>query len=217
MKITDIAYQIIIVCGDLFTISVFNKEPPPEITHDGLVRKHDSNNALAYVSPDADFSRYKKVAIMDVYVAFQKYWNREHRGISKSEMVCIKRRIKNLFRNVFVDVLEEGGYPVVYGQGDDVLLIRPAIIDLDITVPDVQKTGRRRTYAANAGVATLYVELFDSNTSAILARAIDPKARRNNYGNWRMTGTSGANSAEAHRVIKGWATLLRDALNRVQR
>lgn len=154
---------------------------PPETTHDGLVLMRDSKVAVAYVDPEADFSQYKKIQILDVYVAFKKHWQRQHR-VSKNDMERIKRRVKELFRNVFVEVLEGGGYPVVYENAEDVLLVRPAIIDLDISAPDTMKPGRRIIYVANAGAATLYIELFDSNTSDILARAIDRKAGRNNYG-----------------------------------
>lgn len=214
-RVTTIQSLILIICGVCFTGTVLAKEPPPETTHDGLVLKHDSKVALAYVNPEADFSQYTKIQILDVYVAFKKNWKREHR-VSKGAMNRIKRRASELFRNVFVEVLEEGGYPVVYENGEDVLLVRPAIIDLDITAPDTMKGGRSRTYVANAGAATLYIELFDSNTSAILARAIDRKAGRSNYGSWRMSGSSVYNSAEARKILKNWATLLLGALNDAQ-
>jgi hypothetical protein len=35
------------------------------------------------------------------------------------------------------------------------LLLRPAIIDLDITVPDSMSAGRSRTFTASTGAATL--------------------------------------------------------------
>ncbi len=213
--VTFLQHLILIFCGVLLTSTVLAKGPPPETTHDGLVLKRDSKVAVVYVNPEADFSQYKKIQILDVYVAFKKHWQREHR-VSKGDMNRIKRRAAELFRNVFVEVLEEGGYPVVYENGEDVLLVRPAIIDLDITAPDTMKAGRSRTYAANAGAATLYIELFDSNTSAILARAIDRKAGRSNYGSWRMTGTSVYNSAEARKILKNWATLLLGALESAQ-
>lgn len=216
MKLTILANRLMIVfCLVLLTSPIAVAEEIAETTHDGLVLMRDSKVAVAYVDPEADFSQYTKIQILDVYVAFKKHWQREHR-VSKGDMDRIKRQAAELFRNVFVEVLEEGGYPVVYENAEDVLLVRPAIIDLDITAPDTMRAGRSRTYAANAGAATLYIELFDSNTSAILARAIDRKAGRSNYGSWRMTGTSVYNSAEARKILRNWATLLMGALDNAQ-
>ena len=216
MKLTILANRLMIVfCLVLLTSPIAVAEEIAETTHDGLVLMRDSKVAVAYVDPEADFSQYTKIQILDVYVAFKKHWQRKH-SVSKRDMERIQRRVKELFRNVFVEVLEDGGYPVVYENADDVLLVRPAIIDLDITAPDTMKPGRTITYSANAGAATLYVELFDSNTSDILARAIDRKAGRRNYGSWRMSGSSVYQSAEARRILKQWATLLKEALDRAQ-
>jgi hypothetical protein len=204
----------LLFCMFFLTSSVAVAADNPEISYDGLVRKHDAKAAAVYVKPGADFSIYKRVRILDVYIAFKKDWQREHRGVTKNDMERIKRRLAEMFREVFVDVLEKGGYPVVYEDGDDVLLIRPAIIDLDITAPDVMTAGRSRTYVTSAGAATLYIELYDSTTGEILARAIDRKSGRN-YGSWRMS-SSVTNSAEARRILKQWARMLKEGLDRAE-
>ncbi len=119
-----------------------------------------------------------------------------------------------VFREVFVEELDtEGDYQVVDEIGDDVMIIRPAIIDLDVTAPDTGGAGRSRTYTSSAGAATLYVELYDSVTGEILARAIDRKAGRG-YGHLRWSNRV-SNSAEAKRVLREWAGLLRQRLDEV--
>ena len=55
----------------------------------------------------------------------------------------------------------------------DVLLRRPAIIDLDIAAPDTMSAGRSRTFTTSTGAATLYIELFDSASGASIGRAAD--------------------------------------------
>jgi hypothetical protein len=187
--------------------------PEPAETLEGLKLVPDTKAAAVYVLPEADFKQYSKFLILEPYIAFKKDWKREHRGVSNSEMERIKERLGNLFVEVFTDTLEAGGYPVVTAAGDDVLILRPALIDLDVTAPDVMTADRGRTYVANAGAVTIYIELLDSTTGAMLARAIDRKAARDR-GTFQLS-SSVSNAAEARTALKYWAELLRDRLKAI--
>jgi hypothetical protein len=160
--------------------------------------------------------------ILDCHVAFKKNWqrdqNRDRKSVSNrasdSDMERIKEDMAQVFQEVFVEELDtQGGYQVVDEVGDDVLIIRPAIIDLDVTAPDTGSASRSRTFTSSAGAATLYVELYDSVTGEILARAIDRKAARD-YGHMTWSNRV-SNSAEAKRVLRQWAGLLRQRLDEV--
>jgi hypothetical protein len=194
---------------------VSGSNDPPEVTHDGLHLVPDSKVARAWVDPEADFSIYQRVGILDCYVAFKKDWANEHR-VSAQDQQRIKDGVANLFRDVFVTVLEENdGYEVVDGAAPDVLLIRPAIIDLEITAPDTMEAGRSRSLVANAGSAVLFIELFDSLSSDILARAVDRSSARNT--GYMNLGNRVENSAEARRMFTNWARLLRDRLDEIHK
>ncbi len=195
------------------------KKEPPQETHDGLTLVPDRKVATAYVDLDADFSVYDKIMILDCYVAFKKDWQRgkkrsgSHIRISSSDMEKIKTDVAGLFREVFTEKLGgDGGYEIVEAAGDNVLLVRPAIIDLDITAPDTMQAGRSRTYTSSAGTATIYIELYDSVTGDILARAADRKAARSVGGNMSYTNRV-TNRADARRMLGTWAELLRDRLD----
>ena len=173
------------------------EQEPPQETHDGLTLVPDRKVATAYVDSDADFSAYDKIMILDCYVAFRKDWQRDHKQagsqirISSSDMEKIKTDVAGLFREVFTEKLGmDGGYEIVEAAGDDVLLVRPAIIDLDITAPDTMSAGRSRTYTSSAGAATIFIELYDSVTGDILARAADRKAARSVGGYMSYTPTT---------------------------
>ena len=56
--------------------------------------------------------------------------------------------------------------------------LHAAIIDLDVNAPDVRSAGRSNTFTTSAGSMTLYVELYDSETDDLLAKALDPQADR---------------------------------------
>lgn len=190
----------------------------PEVTEDGLHRVPDSKMAIVYAEPEADLSGYQKVQLLDAYVAFKKNWERNQRSssagparITSRDMEKIKNNLAGEFQSIFTEALQNGGYPVVDAAGDDVLLIRPAIINLDVTAPDLGTAGRSKTYAESAGEMTLYVELYDSVTGDLIAKAIDRRIDRNRgYYTWTNSVT---NKAAANRILKGWAEILVTALN----
>jgi hypothetical protein len=122
-------------------------------------------------------------------------------------MERIKADVATLFERVFSERLEAAGYPVVDVMGDDVLLLRPAIIDLDVTAPDLNTAGRTRNFTASTGAATLYIELYDSVTGDILGRAADRQSVRNAGGNISWSN-SVSNMADANRMIGRWADRL---------
>jgi hypothetical protein len=194
-------------------------EGPVQVTHDGLHLVPDTEVAAAWVKPGADFSGYDRIMLLDAYVAFRKDWERDQRRsrlqtITKSDIERMKREVGGLFREVFTEELGgEDGYPVVEEADDDVLLLRPAIIDLDVTAPDVRSTARTYNFAASAGAATLFLELYDSVSGEILARVIDSKvAGESAFMRWSNQVT---NRAAAREVLAGWAGLLRQRLDEI--
>ncbi len=188
---------------------------------DGLVPVEGAKADLVSIDPDADFSVYKRIYIGDPWVAFVKNWKRTQnstrRGagsrISDSDMERIKTDVAALLKEVFTEKLQAGnGFAVTDEAGEDVLFIRPAIIDLDVTAPDTMTAGRSRTYTTTAGAATLYIELYDSVSGAILGRAADRRTTRNSTH--RMTWSSKVtNQQEARRMFGIWADRLRAFLD----
>jgi len=188
---------------------------------ENLVAIGDPQVAVAYIDPNADFSVFKRVMLLDTAVAFRSGWARDQRRgtrgvsnrVSSSDMERIKSRVSELFNSVFIEVLEaDDGFEIVSEADYDVLLIRAAIIDLDITAPDNMSAGRTRTYTADSGAATLYIELFDSVSGQIIGRAADRQSARNGDSMMRWT-TRVSNTADARRVFRGWATTLRGFLD----
>lgn len=188
------------------------------VSFDGLERVENSKVAKAYIDPNADFSVFKRVKILDPYVAFRRNWRRDQnrlrtRNIRARDMERIKADVASLLATVFTEALEAGdGFEVVDATGDDVLLLRPAIIDLDVSAPDTMSGGRSTTFTTSAGAATLYLELYDSVSGDIIGRAADRQAIRSASGgiSWRNRAT---NSADARRMFRRWANLLRSFLD----
>ena len=196
-----------------------NSVEAPDISFDGLVLEPDSEIALLYVKPGADFSGYNHFKMLDAYVAFKKNWQRNTRvagrRVSNKDMEKIKVEAAVLLHESFRKELDEiGGYTFVEEPGDNVMILRPALIDLEITAPDIPVAGRVTQFVASAGAATLYLELYDSVSGEILARAVD-RRRMQNYGTARWAN-SVTNRADAARLFEGWASLLRQGMDEVR-
>ena len=198
------------------------KEQPPEVTKDGLHLYKQTKERLAYVRPGATFTQYQKVALLDCYVEFSKDWvndyNRDQRDLSRqirdSDLDRAKTALQKDFRKIFTEELQEGGrYQVVDSGGPDVLLLRPALINIQVNAPDLMAAGRSSTYVESAGAMTMYLELWDSASNTILARVIDGQVDPSAYGQRSNRVT---NRAAAERMMRRWADELRSRLDLVR-
>jgi hypothetical protein len=185
-------------------------------TWDGLEIIEDSNVHHASINPDADFSVFQRISILEPYVAFRSNWQRDQnrsrsRRVRASDAERIQDDVARLFMDVFIERLEAAGYTVVNYADEDVLILRPAIIDLDVTAPDVRSAGRSRTYVASAGAATVFLELFDSLTGDLLGRAVDRRsAGRQSFG---IQSNRLTNRSAARREFQAWADQLIEFLD----
>jgi hypothetical protein len=183
------------------------------VTHDGLERVAKSKVERAWVKPGVDFSQYTEVGLLDCFVSFRRNWKMNHPGVRKRDMERITSGLADEFRQVFTNELENGGYPVVADTAENVLLIRPAIIDLDVAAPQKNTGGRSDSFTTSPGAMTLVIELYDSVSNEILARAID-RRRARNVGNIQWT-TSITNRDAARKILRRWANLLVSRLDEV--
>ncbi len=204
--------------GSLATVQAADDDWPPKVTSDGLNLVEGTKAAAVWVLDGADFSEYSRVMILEVGVGFKKNWRRDYnrderslaRQVSQSDADKIKQRVADEFKAVFTNELTKAGYEVSNYNLDlaahDILVLRPAIMDLDVTAPDTGAAGTGRTFTASAGAMTLYLEFYDSVTSALLARAVDRKASRSS-GTWQMSSRV-SNKADADRIFRQWTGLL---------
>ena len=200
-------------------------ETVPTTTPDGLDLVRSDKHSAVYAKPEAQLDIYDEFAIVPCEVAFRKNWQRDynssHRSsgqqIKERDIDRIKRELGEECTTFFTDALsEEPSYNLVteWQQGQDVLLVRPNIVNLNITSPDVSSPSMTRSYSASAGSMTLYLELIDAETSEVLVRAYDSKADPDSFVNYANKIT---NRQAADRMLKNWATRLREAMDAVMR
>lgn len=201
------------VCLLVLTIAGCTSTQYPAISHDGLQLLPDSKLDAAYKKMGAEFSVYKRFMVTRCDVAFVSNWQRDQNksrslsnDVSNKDVEKIINGLSEMCRATFVEDLEAGGYELVSEAAADVLIIRPSIINLDITAPDVGSIGRSRTYVTSAGSMTLNLELYDSVSHEILARVVDKKkARDNGTITWSSSIT---NRNEARRMFRRWSKML---------
>jgi hypothetical protein len=192
----------------------------PEVDPDGLQLQKDTKVYAAYVKPGAKFEQFTKVMIADCYVDFVENWQRnynlDHVGLSgrvtDKDAEIIKDRLAAGFAEIFDEQLGKAGYSVVNETGPDVLLLRPALVNVDVTAPDTRSGVMSRTYVRSLGSMTLYLELYDSSTNTLLARIIDPQSDDDDFV---READRNSNRIAAERVLRYWATLLTDSLDAV--
>jgi hypothetical protein len=218
MSTNKISLVMIALLLSIATVSTaWAKKNLPEVNDEGMELVKNSDLAIVYADPGADLSIYNRVMLLDASVAFKKNWQRDqNRGASRlrvkdRDMVKIQEEVATLFREVFTKELVDGGYTMAEEAGEDVLMVKPAIVDLDVYAPDIQSATRTMSYSESAGEMTLNLELFDSITEDKIAKATDKqKDPRRGYHQWR---TKVSNRADARRMMIKWAEALRSALD----
>jgi hypothetical protein len=192
----------------------------PEISMEGLELVEKDRRGEIYADPGIDWSTYQRIMLDEATVAFRKNWQRDqNRGqsfkVRTKDMERIKGELSALFGEVFAEELAKGGYAMASEIEADVLRIAPHIVDLDVYAPDTRGSATRTTtYAEQAGRMTLRLDIFDSVTGDMVAKASDrQEAPRRGYMQWTNSAT---NRAEARRMIEKWAKEFRTRLDQAR-
>jgi hypothetical protein len=208
-------FIIIFLLLSLLSPLLAGKKDAPAITVDGLHKVPDSPFGLVYVDPDADLSGYDRFLLVDVQVAFKKDWQKEINrvkpySVTPAEMQKMKAGLSGIFMEIFSDELQTSGFVLTDEQAEDVLIIRPAILDLNVNSPDTG-AGLTRNLTESVGDMTLYLELRDSLTGDILAKALDFQVDRSRVTTFMRDRTR--NEIAARQILTEWAQILVNGLN----
>ena len=198
---------------------VWARKSLPAVNDEGMELVKDTRYTTIYADPGADLGVYKQILLQDASVAFKRNWQRDQNRSTRSasnkvrdsDMERIKLDVATLFREVFTTELVDGGYELVEQAGEDVLIVQPAIVDLDVIAPDLRTAARTSTYSESAGEMTLELELYDSLTNDKIVTTKDRKRDyQRGYVEWR---TSVSNRATARRMMSSWAKAFREQLD----
>lgn len=177
---------------------------------DGLTEVNSRRMGTTWLLAGADFRPYRKVMIAEPQVAFRNNWLRDvNRGssarrVSQADADRILATVATNLTDVFAQEFKRAGFEVVTKPGPDVLRLNVDIINLSVNAPDTGSSARTASFTTNAGEATIVLEARDSETRALLARAVDRRQTQNNAG-MGTRATSVSNTADFRRLAQGWA------------
>lgn len=186
------------------------QQPASQESWDGLVEVNARRIDSAFLLPGADFRPYTKIMLDDPNVAFQHNWMRNTNRsrstanrVTESDANRILDTVSASTIDIFASAFTDAGFEVVTREGSDVLRVSPSIVNLVVSAPDTMSAGRTTTFTANAGEATLVLEVRDSLTNALLARVVDRREARGIPGRTNRV----TNTAEFRSLARDWARI----------
>ena len=178
---------------------------------DGLIEVKPKKMDAVFLMPGADFRPYTKVMVDPTEVAFRKDWLKEmnqpsvslSRHVTEEDAAKILEAARSNFDDIFQEAFTNAGYAVVTTPGPDVLRVSTGVLNLYLNAPDTMSAGRSRSFTANAGEATLVIEVRDSTTGALLGRVVDQRETRDSGG--LQMASSVTNLTDFRVLFKQWA------------
>lgn len=193
-----------------------DSSPTAEVTFDGLNEVLNSSADEAWARPGMDLSGYSKIMLQGAGIEYRPggesgrtYMARSRGGpyeVTEEQKARFEQLVSETFRE---EMARSERFEIVDQPGPDVLLIRGVLLDVVSYVPPDDIGGRVEVYLSSVGEATLVLEIRDSITNAIMARAIDRDAAESStmFNSNRVT-----NRSEVRRLVQGWARALREGL-----
>ena len=193
--------------------------PNAEVSHDGLVRVDNTRMAGVWVRPDINLDGYDKIILEGAGIEFRPAKDVAS-SLARSRQTTFplseesKKRVVSIASEEFREALSASSrFKLVTEPGPDVLLVRGALLDVASNVPP-DSVGRNDIYLSQIGEATLVIEIRDSTSGAILARAIDRRVAEGIGGNMSYSN-SASNWADVRRLAQRWAEQLKRGLEAV--
>ncbi len=220
LKVFSIAIVVAVAgCASTTPPPTLQTGPEAEVTVDGLVRVDNAVVPVAYRKPDMDLTSYTRFMLDPVEVAYQKDpGNRMRSGVGANDNFALTpsqmETLKGMFREAVVAALtKDDGYELTTEPGPDVLRITAALVDLVVRVPTQRSGGRQRNFTRSYGLVTAVLELRDSQSGEILARAADRRdpTRDTSAGLAEVSPTFVR--SDTRRLFEHWANLLRERLD----
>ena len=189
--------------------------PPDETTADGLVRVVSRSVGGVYRAPDSTFIQYQRVILEPPSISFAEDWAEMHPKVGPAEIARIRAESVHMFRDEFArEFVKRGSYKFADEPAPDVLLIVPAIEELNIMAPEAGDGPGERTYLTMRPVTMKVTgDIRDAVTGKVVGRVITfHPAEQNPNSELRLANRS-ANAQEQRRVFAEWSLLVHEALN----
>src|SRR5689334_17152620 len=143
---------------------------PREMTADGLQRVPSRRAGGVFRLPGAPFAQYRRLILEPVTVSFIEGWQKNHPDTSEKEQRRIREETAKAFREEFErELVKRGKYTFAQDPGPDVLVVAPAITDLDVPAPDSDNMDKR-TMSPRSIAMRITGELRDAASGKLVGR-----------------------------------------------
>jgi hypothetical protein len=202
--------------GFVAALAACNATPPPEdrvvLSYDGLTPIEDTLMTQVWVREGFTLAGYDKVMLIGADIQYRPLQQTAETGNGSDFPIteAQKENFEALISEEFDKALERLTLPEVTEPGPDVLLVRGTMLDVVSRVPPPgsEQTGHRLD---SVGQATFVVELIDSQSNAVLVRALDIRAAA--IPGQADSSDQITRDAAVRQLIARWASMLVDALN----
>ena len=220
MKKIYFILAILMIAGCSSAPPTIQQGPNAEVSFDGL---HVVDNAAfreAWADPDIEFSRYNKIMPGGAFFEFRavRRTSGSQRARSSDREFYIdedaRARLEEEVTAIFNEELASSTrFTIVDEPGPDVLIIRGGLHDIVSFVPP-EPIGRGEIWLSSVGEITLLLEVVDSLSGEVIARAVERRAAQRGGGT-AIQANSVTTWAELRRLARRWATTLRDGLDAI--
>ena len=158
----------------------------------------NSNVESAQIATDADFGRYDRLQAQEMGIFFPT---------NSATPAADVQRIRQIFRTAFI--AELAGYTIVQEPGPTTMKVQASLIDLrNAAVGSVPQLRSGLQDVAKSGSLVFLMEMRDSETERVLARAADSAAAPT----FATAGTT-TDWTSVEDAAKRWASLFRQFLD----
>jgi len=216
------AIAAVTIAAGCSSTPAFQEGPDAEVTHDGLTRIDRTVMDAVWARQDIDLSGVTKIMFHGLGVQYRNdsgpYSGRAGTGSIRARSSTSEFQLdadtRALFqeeiRGAFLEEFQRSTvFEVVEEPGPDVLGVHVGLLDVVSRVPP-DSVGRSRVYLDSVGEATLVLELRDSVSNTVLARAVDRRAAQST--GTMIESSPPRNRAEVRRLGRHWGQILRDGL-----
>lgn len=191
--------------------------PNAEVTFDGLHKVDNAAFKNAWADPDIDFSRYNKFIAGGAVFEFRAVKKGTSRASSQTEFWIddkSKEKLKEEVSAVFQEELVKSErFTETDTPAPDTIIIRGALHDIVSRVPP-EYVGRSDIYLSSVGEATLILEVIDSMSGEVIARAVERRSAERPGGS-AVRSSSVTTWSEVRRLARKWATKLRNGMDAI--
>ena len=189
-----------------------------EPSYDGLIPLKGTQMRKVWVREGFDLTGYSKVMVVGAGIQYRPVKDVKGTSMrSNASEFPVSDRGKEMLEQIISEEFEKAfegleRYELVEEDGADVLLVRGAFLDVVSRVPP-DGPGRTDYYLSSVGQASFMLEMLDSDSGAVLIRAVDTRGM--DTVGYTARSSSVSNSAEARRLMRAWAKIVVEALNEV--